>query len=144
LHSHSICAGHSASYFASTSCPSHIALAGCRGLSLFNRYGTETQRFGYGWIWAGPQYPCALAQELPKPAEQSATKAPSANDFDRFVQEAAAAEHDVERVARQQWDVASSYAAPDLRLILFRLIALTATAGALLVAVSVFSRAVAR
>jgi hypothetical protein len=46
-----------------------------------SRYGTEAQRFGYGWVWAGPEYPCALAEiESPKPVEQSAKKAPSADD----------------------------------------------------------------
>jgi hypothetical protein len=77
--------------------------------------------------------------EAPKPVEQPAKEAPSVNDFDRFVEQAAAAEHDVERAARQQWDVASSYAAPDLRLILFRLIALSAAAGALLAMADVFT-----
>jgi hypothetical protein len=52
------------------------------------------------------------------------------DDFDEFV---------AVEASRQQWDVASSYAVPDLRLIFFRLLALSAAGSALLVAAGVFT-----
>lgn len=84
-----------------------------------NRHGTDTERLGYGWLWAGPRYPRSLTHtEAPKSTEPF-------GDVDEFV---AAAQ------AREQWDIASSYAAPDLRLIAFRLAVLTTLGGALFVA----------
>lgn len=89
-----------------------------------NRYGNETQRLGYGWVWAGPRYPRSLLRT------EARTQTPSVDDFDQFVA--------VEE-ARQQWNVTSSHAAPDLRLILVRLSALSAAASALLVAAGLFT-----
>jgi hypothetical protein len=77
------------------------------------RYGTDHQRLGYGWVWAGPQYPRS-------PGQNSAGRYGFA-DVDGFIAEDA---------TRSQWDATSQYAVPDTMLIAFRIIAATAVAGA--------------
>jgi hypothetical protein len=89
-------------------------------ITTTDRYGTERQRLGYGWLWGGPRYPRQgqySVREIDKPPN---TK-PMFADVDDFVAEAA---------AREQWDATSRYAIPDVILVAFRIIAVTAVAGA--------------
>jgi hypothetical protein len=84
-----------------------------------NRYGSNRQRLGYGWVWAGPRYDH-------RPALKAGTTEQVFNfsDIDSFVKTEA------EETERRQWDETSSYAVPDLILIPFRLVAFTAVAAA--------------
>jgi hypothetical protein len=77
-----------------------------------DRYGTYTQRFGYGWVWAGPQNPEeSMTIRWPEHSGGTAGTA-SFSDIREFS-------------PRSEWDARSSYGRPDLPLIAFRLIVLT-------------------
>jgi len=77
-----------------------------------DRYGTNCQRLGYGWVWAGPQYPDESAViGWPRYPQKTAGTA-SVSDIQEFT-------------SHSEWDGASSYARPDLPLVFFRLIALS-------------------
>ncbi|HEY6766122.1 MAG TPA: hypothetical protein VI386_15265 [Candidatus Sulfotelmatobacter sp.] len=84
------------------------------------RYGSNRQRLGYGWVWAGPRY------YQPQPLKAGTTEQVlNFSDIDGFVKTEAE-----EETARRRWDETSSYAVPDLILIPFRLVAFTAVAAA--------------
>jgi hypothetical protein len=96
-------------------------------VSSSDRYGTDRQRLGYGWVWAGPQYPNSLARVR---AERASGKA-DFSDVDDFV---------AREAARDQWDATSRYSVPDIPIVSFRIIALSAVAGAAVLLAGVAKR----
>jgi hypothetical protein len=86
-----------------------------------SRYGTDRERLGYGWLWAGPRYP-QLSTTIARPdtAGQPAAIA-DFSDIDQFV---------AEQSKREAWETASKYATPDTPLLIFRVIALSFLFGA--------------
>ena len=87
-----------------------------------DRYGTDRQRLGYGWLWAGPQYRSSLVNPPKQPKRSAGT--PDFSDVDEFV---------ADQKQRQQWDAVSPYALPDMHLLLLRIVALSAMTGALFI-----------
>jgi len=77
-----------------------------------DRYVTSHQRLGYGWIWAGPQYPEQSAQINRPQHLGTTTGTASLSDVQEFT-------------PHYEWDVTSAYARPDFPLIALRLVALT-------------------
>jgi hypothetical protein len=92
-----------------------------------NRYGTNHERLGYGWVWAGPQYPT-----WSKPRQQGQF---SVRDLDPPPGTKATTDvSDVDDFAAQQseqrgWDAASRHAVPDMTLVAFRVIAISLIAA---------------
>jgi hypothetical protein len=77
-----------------------------------DRYVTSHQRLGYGWIWAGPQYP-EQSTEINRPQHPGTTTGTaSLSDIREFT-------------PHSEWDGTSAYARPDFPLIILRLVALT-------------------
>ena len=84
-----------------------------------DRFGTSRQRLGYGWVWAGPRYPDESAYVGHIKANADGTGTATLSDIE-------------DPDEHSNWDVASSYARPDLPLIAFRLTAATAITAAVL------------
>jgi hypothetical protein len=86
-----------------------------------DRYGTDHQRLGYGWVWAGPQYPSSLAKINPPRHAERPSETPDFPDVDEFV---------ADQAQQHQWDAMSRYAVPDTMLMVLRAISLTLVSAA--------------
>jgi len=93
------------------------------------------QRMGYGWVWAGPQYPrppapLAVPTATPKKSDQPVPSYESSE----------VEEYDPVGDQHREWDSMSRFAIPDLTLISLRIIAATALAGAAFIATLLATR----
>jgi len=103
-------------------------------VSTTDRYGTDRERLGYGWIWDGPKYSGSEGQSKVLTDKgfgqaQRANPLPARNitdfsDIDDFVSE---------QTMRDRWDAGSPYSVPDLPIVLLRLAAATAIGVSVLV-----------
>jgi hypothetical protein len=91
-----------------------------------DQYGTDHQRLGYGWLWAGPQ-----SQHSSSSPPQTGTAQTAFSDIDDFV---------ANDPAPQQWDASFRYAIPDTILVVYRIVAITALMGAAFVLAGIQKR----
>jgi hypothetical protein len=109
-----------------------------------DRYGTDHERLGYGWIWAGPrlqfhssekvslEHPTAvtgtanLKDFVPEQTSKQPANAQEFSDVDAFV----AAQTQGYPSEQEQWEARAKYAFPDMTILAFRIIAATTITGA--------------
>ncbi|MGC1646690.1 MAG: hypothetical protein WA741_12735, partial [Candidatus Sulfotelmatobacter sp.] len=88
-----------------------------------DRYGTNHQRLGYGWLWAGPRHPA-----WPNPKQQGQF---SLSDLDPAPPDCSSV-GDSKGQQSERWDAASRRALPDTTLVAFRVIAISLVAASAL------------